>query len=75
MIFLFCPFVTIMTMFIQYLRHKVDLIGCFTFKLQVNQFIAQMKAYHTNSLQIVIDFENSILVAFSIQKPDTNTLV
>ena len=32
-IFLFCPFVIIMTIFLKYLRHKVDSVKCFTFNL------------------------------------------
>ena len=32
-IFLFFPFVITMTMFLKYLRHKVDLVRCFTFNL------------------------------------------
>ena len=31
--FLISPFVTIKTMFLKYLRHKVDLVGCFNLKL------------------------------------------
>ena len=32
-IFWFFPFVITMTMFLKYLRHKVDLVKCFTFNL------------------------------------------
>ena len=32
-IFLFFPFVITMTMFLKYLRHKVDLVKCFTLSL------------------------------------------
>ena len=33
LIFLFCLFVTIMKMLLKQLRHKVDLVGCFTFNI------------------------------------------
>ena len=37
-------------MFLKYLRHEVDSVKCFTFNLKGDQFIAQIKAFHTNSL-------------------------
>ena len=39
-----------MTTFLKYLRHKVDLVKRFTFNLKGDQFIDQIKAFHTNSL-------------------------
>ena len=48
LIFSFCHLT--MTMFLKYLRHKVDLVKCFTSNLEGNQFISQIKAFHTNSL-------------------------
>ena len=33
LILLFCAFVTILSMFLNYFRHKVDLVGFFTFEL------------------------------------------
>ena len=39
-----------MTVFLKYLRHKVDLVKCFNFNLKGDQFIGQIKAFHTNSL-------------------------
>ena len=47
---LFFPSVITITMFLKYLRHKVGLVRCFTFDLKVEQFIGQIKAFHTNSL-------------------------
>ena len=48
--FYFFPFVITMTMFLKYLRHKVGSVKCFTFNLLGDQFIGQIKAFHTNSL-------------------------
>ena len=39
-----------MTMFLKYLRHKVDSVKCFTFNLEGDQSMGQIKAFHTNSL-------------------------
>ena len=50
LIFLFFPFVITMTMLLKYLKHKIDLVRCFTFNLKVEQFIGKIKAFHSNSL-------------------------
>ena len=49
-IFLLFPFVITTTMFLKYLRHKVDSVKCFIFNPQGDQFIGQIKAFHTNFL-------------------------
>ena len=41
-----------MTMFLKYLRYKVDLVKCFTFNLQGDQFIGQMKTFHKIAFSI-----------------------
>ena len=42
-----------MTMFLKYLRHKVDSVKCFTLNFEGDQIIGQIKAFHAlNSLQI-----------------------
>ena len=49
-IFLLFPFVITTTMFLKYLRDKVDSVKCFTFNPQGDQFIGQIKAFQTNFL-------------------------
>ena len=55
----------------KYLRHKVDLVRCFTVNLSLDQLIGQIEILYKSARA----FEKSILIAFSNETPDTNTLV